>query len=507
MRARRVVLLAAAVTLPLTAGAFALGRMSAQGYELFRAVLNVVGSEAVDSLGADSLFQLAARGLVAGLDDPYAELYSPEEFARFSRNTLGNRYGGLGLRITRLRGGIAVWRVLPGGPAEAAGIHRGDRIVEVFDTSAIDWTTEHASAVLTGPPGTPVRVTFERPRENRRFTLDLERALITTPAVPFTAMLDGQIGYIPLQRFSDASAPAVADAARRLQEQGARGLVLDLRGNPGGSLDQAIALTNVFVENNQSVVRVQYRRQDDTLRTSRPPIVRRDVPVVVMVDSSSASASEIVAGALQDYDRALLVGTTSFGKGLVQGAYTLADGWVLRITTGHWYTPSGRLIQRVRGDTVPGATRPAFRSRGGRTVLGGGGITPDVVVFQDSATAPERALAVLLNQRGAAANAVLDEYTYELEPQADERFTVTPAWRAELVRRFREAGVTIPDSLLPTASGLLDRLLDGRLAGLALSDSVAFLRSVPRDPQLMEALTLLRRAHTQRELYALMDRR
>jgi carboxyl-terminal processing protease len=507
MRQRKAVLVAIAAALPLLSGGFVLGRMTSQGgYDLFRNVMGIVSQEAIDSIGTDSLFQLASRGLVAALDDPYAELFSPADFARYNRNTLRNRYGGIGLRIVRSRGRVTVWRVMSGGPAEEAGVRRGDRIEAVFDSSAADWTTDHASNTLTGPPGTPVRVTFSRSRSGERYTVDMVRRTISTPAVPFVALLEGGVGYIPLQQFSDQSASGVAEAARSLQARGARSLVLDLRGNPGGSLEQAVSLANLFVDRSLPVVRVRYRRQEDTLRTERAAIMRNELPMVVLVDSASASASEIVAGALQDYDRALLVGTTSFGKGLVQGAYTLRDGWVLRVTTGHWFTPSGRLIQRQRGDTLPGAERPAFRSRSGRTVLGGGGITPDVMVYGDTLTAAERALGTLLNRQGAAVSQVLDDYTWELELEANPGFSVTPAWRTELVGRLRAAGVAVPDSLLSRGGAWLDRVLDNRLAGLALSDSTAFVRSVPRDAQLVQAMNLLRRAQTQRELYALAER-
>ncbi len=508
MRARQAAALAALV-LPLAAGGFIVGRASrADGYELFRSVISVLANEGIDSLSADSLFRLASRGLVAAVDDPYAELFSPQDFARFSRNTLQNRYGGIGLRIIRMRGAVTVFRVIPGGPAGEAGVQRGDRIEAVNDSVATDWTTDRASNTLTGQPGTSVRVTFGRPRSGERYTVELTRRIITVQTVPFVATLEGGIGYIPLPRsFSDHSAGEVAEAAQRLSAAGARGLILDLRGNPGGSLEQAVALANVFLPQGQPVVRVRYRRQDDTLRGDRAPVVRSELPMVVLVDSASASASEIVAGALQDYDRAVLIGTTSFGKGLVQGAYNLPEGWVLRVTTGHWFTPSGRLIQRQRGDTLPGVVRPAFRSRAGRTVFGGGGITPDLFAYADTTASGDRALNRWLNERGGAiARQVLDDYLAELEPEATPTFMIAPAWRQEYVTRLRAAGLPVPDSLVAGGATFLDRLIDINLSNLALSDSATFVRNVPRDSQLARATALLRRAGTQTELFATLDR-
>jgi carboxyl-terminal processing protease len=496
---------ALAFAAPVFLGGFALGRASEDsGFRIFQAVFGIVARDALDSLTTDRIYEKAARGIVAGLDDNYASLFSPDEYARFNRNSLGNRYGGLGMRITRTGAWVTVWRVLDGGPAAAAGILRGDRIVAVGDSSAEGWTTDHVSSLLTGEPGTSVRATFERPRSGTRMALTFQRALISTPAVPFSTLLEGGVGYIPLQRFSERSASDVAEAARSLQSQGARSLVLDLRGNPGGSLTQAVTLASLFLQNGQPVVRVRSRREDDTLRATGEPVVRPGEPVAVLIDGNSASASEIVAGALQDYDRALLVGSTSFGKGLVQGAYGLPDGWVLKLTTAHWFTPSGRLIQRTRGDSARTAARPVFHSSGGREILGGGGITPDLAIGGDTLTPPEIAVGRLFGQNAQATNDVLDSYVMELEAQAAQGWTFRPEWRDELVRRLRAGGVAVPDSLVGPAGHYLDRLLDGRLAGFVLPDSAAFVRNAPHDTQLQRALDRLRRARSQQELYALV---
>ncbi len=329
MNARSLRRLSIAVPLAvlLVGTGFALGHQGARGgFRLFQSVFDVVAAEAADSLEADSIYTTAARGLVAALDDPYAQLFNRREFADFNRNALGNRYGGIGLRIARIRGGVQVWRVIPGGPAEAAGVQRGDRIVQVGDSVTTGWTTDRVANLLTGMPGTPVQVTLTRHGTGERYTLDLTRAVISLSSVPFAALLDGGIGYLPVQRFSDRSATDVAGAIQRLQAAGATGYVLDLRGNPGGSLEQAVQMTNLFVAEGRLIVEVRGRRTDDSLRGVRPPLLDDRLPLVVLVDSASASASEILAGALQDYDRALVVGTTTFGKGVVQGAYNLPDG-------------------------------------------------------------------------------------------------------------------------------------------------------------------------------------
>lgn len=497
---RRLAVLALLVV-PLVAGSFFLGRWSDDGYRLFQNVLGLVQRDAVEPPNADSLFQGAARGVVAGLGDRYAELYSPEEFSRFSRNSLGNQYGGIGLRIGRRHGTIAVFRVLPGGPAHEAGMLRGDEIIQVGDSSTAGWSVDQASSHMTGEPGTPVRIRVRRPATAEEFDLPLVRAVIQQQAVPFVAILDGKVGYVPLRRFSDHSAADMAEAVSRLAAAGAERLVIDLRGNPGGSLSQAVALSSLFLRPGELVVRVQYRRDADTLRAAQGPVIPANIPVAVLVDSNSASASEIVAGALQDHDRALLVGTVSYGKGLVQGVYQLDGGWVLRMTTGHWFTPSGRLIQRDHSDTAA-RTRPVFLSDAGRRVLGGGGISPDVQVFADTLSSGELAVARILGSQLRAADSVLQDYAETLEPEVTTGFAFKPAWRTGLVRQLRNAGFFLPDTLARAGGPYLDRILDGRLSSLALSDSAGFVRNVPLDRQLLTALDLLGRARSQRELYA-----
>jgi carboxyl-terminal processing protease len=487
---------------PLLAAVFMAGRMSASdGQRLFQSVLGIVGRDAVTPVPTDELYERAARGLVESLNDPYAGLQSRADFEKFSRNTLGNAYGGLGLRIIQLRGELAVYRVIPGGPAQALGVRPGDRIVSIGDSVTREWDVAHASSRLTGAPGTKVSVTFRRGQGGTTYTRSFSRGVIHPRAVPFTAMLEGDIGYLPLERFSDNSAADVATGLNQLRQAGAKRLVLDLRGNPGGDLEQAVQLAGLFLKNGQTVVRVQYRQYDDTLRAAYSPIVQAEIPIAVLVDSNSASASEIVAGALQDYDRALLVGTTSFGKGLVQGVYRLPDGWVLRLTSGHWYTPSGRLIQRTH-DSTDNRPRPAFRSVGGRTVFGGGGIAPDIEIASPVPSEGDQELGRLFGSRAKDVSAVFDKYAAELEEKVRPGFAVQPEWRAEALRRLRTAGIQVDDSVATRGQALIDRILTGRIGVFTDTDSTAFLRDYDRDPQLARAVDLLKQSATQASLYA-----
>jgi carboxyl-terminal processing protease len=498
----RGALIAASCTLPLALGGYALGRQQGEGgYRILRTVLELVATQAVDSLDTDSIYTGAARGLVGRLNDPYATLFSPQDYANFSRNGLGNRYGGIGLRIVRIRGAIQVWRVIPGGPAEAAGVGQGDHILQVGDSSTTGWSTARVADHLTGPPGTSVRVVFGRRGAGEHYERDLVRAVISVPAVPFTALLPGNVGYVPVVNFSDHTADDVAAALARLQAERATRFLIDLRDNPGGSLEQSVRMAGLFLGTGRLVVRVRSRRSDDSIRADGPALLDTDVPLAVLVDSGTASASEIVAGALQDYDRALIVGTNTFGKGVVQGAYNLPDGWVLKLTTGRWYTPAGRPLQRTRADSAR-ATRPVLHSFGGRAILGGGGIVPDVVVFDDTLSAAAQRVARLLNTRVQVVNDVLDSIAGEAAASPRPDFARTGEWRSGLLHRLRAAGLQINDTLGPGAAEYLDRLLDDRVTAFALSDSALFARRAPRDLQLNRALSLLRAQSTQQGLLA-----
>ena len=504
-RLRRVSLVALAA-LPLVGTGFVVGRhFPADGYQLYRSVFQLVSQEAVDSLPPDSLYQMSARGLIAVLDDPYSELFNRHDFENFNRNALGNRYGGVGLRIVNIRDTVQVFRVVPGGPAEAAGVQRGDRIITVGDSSAIGWTTDRVANHLTGEPGTPVTVGLLHHLSGQQYSVTVNRAVISVSVVPFTTLLAGNIGYVPIQRFSDRAAADVAAAVHQLEAQGATSFILDLRGNPGGSLDQAVAMGDLFVGPGRAIVTVKARHAVDTLRGTSAAMLPPRTPLAVLVDSSSASASEIVAGALQDYDRALLVGTNTYGKGVVQGAYTLPDGWVLKLTTARWYTPLGRPLQRTRADSAR-AVRPTYTTFGGRQILGGGGVVPDVIVFSDTLSSTALSLLRILNTRASLVNDVLERYAGELESQAGPGFQVLPAWRNELLHRFRTAGLLLPDSLDAGAAFYLDRLLEARVGDLVLSDSQTFARRMPRDQQLARAMALLQGTRSQAELLAAATR-
>jgi carboxyl-terminal processing protease len=283
-------------------------------------------------------------------------------------------------------------------------------------------------------------------------------------------------------------------------------------------VDQALAVSSLFLKEGQSIVSVRSRNTpDEVARASNEQLIAQP-PLVVLTDGGTASASEIVAGALQDHDRALVVGTTSFGKGLVQSLFPLDGGYSLKLTTGKWYTPSGRSIHRERTllpdgrfvETRPDSleteaekkARPKYSSDAGRTVYGGGGITPDVIVPDDTLLTSEQQFLRAVAPKAQQFITVLNQYALDLKKTAPKNFTVTPEWRTELRRRLAEAGVTIEPKYDSGATLVLDRELDRRLARLVLGDAGARQRSVSDDHQLARAIALLANARSQEALFA-----
>src|SRR5688500_9090162 len=288
------------------------------GAKVFADVLRYVETSAIEGLSQDEIYERAARGLVDRLGDDYADLYSPQELATFSREQLGSAYGGLGMQIEDQAGTVTVTRVFPSTPAERGGVRAGDRILMVNGESMRGKKLEEVSGKLVGQPGTNVEVAFGRAGVTEPIRGTYTRAVVHIPAVPYAIVLDGGIGYVPLQKFNENAATDVRNALIDLRTRGAKSYVIDLRGNGGGSPNEALLISNLFLRAGQEISRVEYRKAEPDIYTSRNITVIPDAPIAVLTDGYSASASEIVAGALQDHDRAFIVGTTSFGKGLVQ---------------------------------------------------------------------------------------------------------------------------------------------------------------------------------------------
>jgi carboxyl-terminal processing protease len=517
----RLLVIAGAVLLPMMAGGFMLqSRAARSGQALLDQVLSLVSERYVDTLDQGQLYEKAARGLVKELNDPYSELLAPKELKQFTTNT-GGRYGGIGMQIEPQQNQIVISKVFPNTPAEAAGVREGDRIVQVDTLPVRNWSTQQVSEYLTGTPGTKVNVKFARPGVATPIEVRFTRAVIHVPAVRYSITLGAngeKVGYVPLDRFNETAAQEVQNAVTSLSRQGVKGIILDVRGNPGGILDQSLAISNLFLKDGQEIASVRGRNGESQPYVARgaPPIPT--LPLVVLTDEYTASASEIVAGALQDHDRALILGQTSFGKGLVQSVYNLDGGYALKLTTAKWYTPSGRSIQRERKyenghfvEEPPDSTeteqvkktRPAFKSDAGRTIYGGGGIAPDVIVQDDTLTTAEQRLAKALAAKQQEFYTTYYDYALELSKQVAKNFTVQPEWREEFLRRLQAKGLLVDRKDYDGSARYIDRLLEQRVARFAFGDSAAKRRDLPYDAPLRKAIALLDKGGSQKELFAL----
>jgi carboxyl-terminal processing protease len=515
---------AALVAAPLVAGGWMFQTRAAGGAgspQLLEQVMGLVAQRFVDTVGAGALYERAARGLVKELNDPYSELFTPKQIAEFSRQTNG-RYAGIGMEITpppQQGGFVTVARVFPHSPAEGAGVQEGDRIVQIDTQATRGWSTSQVSNTLIGTAGTRVKVTFQRPGVAQPITANLTRAVIHIPAVPYSLVFDGSVGYVPVIRFSENTAQEIGEAVRDLQRRGAKGVVLDMRGNPGGILEQAVATSNLFLKRGQEVLSQRGRQGESQVYVATEQPLAPTVPMAVLVDGGSASASEIVAGALQDHDRAVVVGTTSFGKGLVQTLFPLEGGYALKLTTAKYYLPSGRSIHKDRKLQADGQfveahpdslesdsarkARPVFRSASGRVVYGGGAVTPDVVVKADTFTTAEQTLAKALAAKAPEVAGAIRDFAREQKGRVRPDFVVTPQWREELLQRITRAGVKVDRAQWDAGVGYVDRQLDMQVARAAFGDSGVARRSMREDPQLRRAVDLVKRGNTQRDLFAL----
>ena len=496
---------------------------------LFQEVLDHVTERYVDPVDRSGLVGSAIEGVLDELNDPHTSFIDAETWDGFRfRSGAEADYGGVGLEIQNRDGWVTVITPLPGGPALRAGIRAGDRIIEVEGASAEDWETDQAASLLRGSPGTDVSLRIDRPGVDEPIPFTLTRAVIELLSVPFATVVDEGVAYIPLQVFSETSGDEVRGAIERLQKEGMTSLILDLRGNPGGLLEEGVGVADLFLTKGAPILETRGRAsgQNQNFGAVNPEMVP-GLPVVVLVNESSASASEIVAGALQDHDRALVLGTRTYGKGSVQTLYRLSGGNILRLTTARWYTPVGRSIQIVRdeqaedaagqssalglgGERVLKATPeegPTVESFGGRTLYGGGGITPDLVVLPDTLSVREQgAVQRLFRSAGAFATAAFNHAVSYVQDHPDlaTGFALTPA---DLDRFYRtlidEHEIVLDESDFVTAVRFVTLRLERQIALQAWGDEGAFQHTRRSDRQLNDAIEILKQADTPEALFTL----
>ncbi len=499
--------------------------ISPAGPRVLMDVLQYVTRFYVDSIPLDSAYLRAAEGLVASLNDPYSEVMPPPDLKRITEQTTGN-YGGLGMQIDVRDGWITIVAPLPQTPAERAGIEAGDQIVEVDGKTTQGLSQDSAVKTLRGPAGSKVSIRIQRPGYSALIPLTLTREVIHFSSVQPGTMLDGDIGYIYLTTVSEESTDELRREITALRAMGMRKLVFDLRQNPGGLLEQGIEVAELFLEPGQGVVSTKGRMSDmnrdftASLKQAWP-----EMPIVVLVNEFSASAAEIIAGALQDNDRAVVLGNATFGKGLVQSLIPLeGTDRALKLTTGRWYTPSGRTIQRTvrnEGSQIEQAVleasgrdtttrdRPVFRSISGRAVYGGGGVVPDMIVRADTMSTPEqtfwRAVTPKLEiYRDALLATALD--LKERKAITSRDFEVTPVMVQSVFDRLAAKGMTLTPEQIEGGRSLVNEQLAYEIS-LYVFDRAARSRRVSmHDAQVKAAMQLLRQGTSPASLFDLLPK-
>ncbi len=495
-------------------GGWLLGRGVAndaqRGARLFDDVMARISDAYVDSLPPAELYDRAAQGLVRSLDDPYTALLRGSDWNELREGTTGN-FSGIGIQIDVRDGWITVVAPLPETPAERAGFVTGDRVVEVDGESTQGWSSDQALHHLRGAAGTKVKVGVRHPGQETTVTYELTRAEIHVRSVTPGVILDGGVGYVALNPVADSSAYELQAEVARMVGAGAKSLVLDLRNNPGGLLTEGIAISDLFLDQGQVVLSTRGRARGTTQSYADQAAQQwPNLPLVVLVNEGTASAAEIVAGALQDHDRAVLVGDSTYGKGLVQTVYDLGDSTALKITTSRWYTPSGRLIQKQHAiDSVLSDTARVARDTivhhtdAGRRVQGNGGIVPDVYVADATIGAGARKLAEALGSHFGDFRDVTTAYaleTRQAKTLTNEAVTITPAMRQAIRTRLAARGVRVDDATWTNGSALVDLWLGSDLSRYVFGREAELRRRRATDPQLQAALGLLRGAATPQAL-------
>ena len=479
-----------------------------EGARLFENVFRHIQNEYVDAVSDSALYRKSVDGMLYELRDPYSAFLPPDRFARLNETTTGN-YAGLGVEVDLRDGWLIVVAAIPGGPAEHAGLQPGDRITGIAGKQTKGWTNEEASKVLRGKPGTSVTLTIERPGSLAPIELKVQRTTIHQSAVRRASLLGEGVGYIDLKAFSDSTAKELNGAITALLARGMKTLVLDLRTNPGGLLNQGVRVSDLFLNPGQKIVSMRGRLPEANREYADSTVQRwPQLPLVVLVDGRSASAAEIVAGALQDHDRAVIIGTPTYGKGSAQSVIPFGLEGGLKITTARWFTPAGRSITRKQPaddetDRPLPAVRERFRTDAGRTVYGGGGITPDVIAGDSTTPAVEQDFIRALGAKTGHFRDAVTDYALYLKANRGVTapdFVVTPAMRDEVWQRMKARGIDIPRTVYDDAEPLVSRVIAFDIARYIFGSDAEFRRRASVDKTLQKALELARGARTEQDL-------
>jgi carboxyl-terminal processing protease len=481
----------------------------------------------VEELNSEELIESAIRGMLNSLD-PHSVYIPAKQMQRVQEEFRGS-FEGIGIQFEILRDTINVIAPVSGGPSERLGIFSGDRIVRIDGESAIGWTNEDVQSSLRGPKGTKVNVEIVRAGISDLLEFEITRDKIPLYTVDASFMFDDQTGYIRVNRFAATTYNEFIQEMDKLHEQGMTHLVLDLRNNPGGFLEEAFKMADVFIPSGKKIVYTRGRNpqfNDEYNATGGSRY--ENMPLIILINSGSASASEIVAGAVQDWDRGLIVGDRSFGKGLVQRQFDLRDGSAFRLTTAKYFTPSGRLIQRpyeqgadayrleawhrdmddeeiedlyvtpLEADT---SEQPVYYTDGGRIVYGGGGITPDIIVRSTQWT--ELGTRIIANNLIRLYHSIYMErhgallqrrYKDDFEKFRNE-FTITDDHFDDFIRFVEENNVTVTEENLEKDKIFLKSFLKSEIGRALHGDDGLHASRLESDEQFSRAVSLFPELH------------
>jgi carboxyl-terminal processing protease len=481
-------------------------------------VLSLTKKYYVEDVDTQKLIEAAINGVLGTLD-PHSVYIPASAMPRVQEEFRGS-FEGIGIEFDVINDTLIVVAPIVGGPSEALGILAGDKIVRIDGESCVGITREQVPKKLRGPKGTHVKVSVSRSGVKGFLEFDITRDTIPLYSVIAASKVNDRIGYIKVTGFAQTTHDELVRALRKLKEEGMKGLILDLRNNPGGYLEQAVMVADEFLPAGKKIVYTKGRRpeyNEEYLSTQAGEF--ENLPLIVLIDGGSASASEIVSGAIQDWDRGLIVGLTSFGKGLVQKQFDLKDGSAFRLTTARYYTPSGRLIQRPydnkgtyreevferdekEGENIEhqaegkDTTRPMFHTPSGRRVFGGGGITPDYIVKLDTVTSFVASLSrrnlfreysiKYLDENGPR---LRNDYGKDFE-KFNSRFEITEKIIADFKAFVKAKGVDIKEQEFQRDLSYIKLALKATIARPLYNWDGYFQVLSPVDNQFQKALTL-----------------
>ena len=495
--------------------------------KIFTSILETIQRSYVEQRDPDDLLEAAIRGVVSNLD-PHTVYLPADDFKAWNQSFEG--YTGIGISFEVLREQVTVMTVLDDSPADEAGIRRGDKIQKINGASAVGLSRDKVSEMFHGPAGAPIELQVVRPRWQRPRNFGLIRKKIVLDSVPYAMMLANRIGYVKIDRFTSTTARELDHALSELEKKGMTNLVLDLRGNAGGYLNAAVAVADRFIPGGHKLLTTKGRLSSSFQEFhSTNEKTRRQYPLVVLIDHGSASAAEIVAGAIQDLDRGLIVGKTSFGKGLVQSQYRFHDGSALLITTARYYTPSGRLIQRnfydrskdeyyweAYDDSLSKARKQedktTYRTYLGRRVYAKGGIKPDIWVENDDNILSEEVRRLYFSNKRffyVFAEDYLKRFPHlrKSEDTFVKNYSISHAALKQFVRFVRNYDPSFSDAHLVNEKNTRDIkfLLKRDMAYMIWGNNARFRINLRRDRQLGEAVKHLHAAHKLLSLTVSMD--